>query len=360
LQIAARRRDRQVAVAESAHQVKRLARRLLVRETRRVVCHRALHRRSHVWCRAEEAVCRHQPLDPLVRPLKVVCLHVERESPRAVRKVREDRPRQKFVPERLPKPLHFAERLRVLGPRLHVSDALPAELLLEFRLAAPRRVLPPLVRQDLARRAVVRDAARQRFHDQRRPLVVRERVRHEIPRVVVHEGRHVHALVAPQQKGEDVRLPQLVRLGALEAPRRVLPLRRRRRTLGEQPLLVQDAPDRRLADAETLEALEHVAQAARPVLRVLGAQRHDRRARLRVPRDTSRRRRPRRLRHQRVHPTGLVQRLPLPDRVRMDPEHASDLAAAPSALGQLPHHAKPKLHGVAVSGAWVSLLAVFV
>jgi len=359
LQIAARRRDRQIAVAESAHQVKRLTRRLLVRQTRCVVRHRALHRRPHVRRRAEETVRRHQPLDPLVRPLKVVRLHVQRETPRAVGKVREDRPREKFVPQRLPKPLHFAERLRVLRPGLHVPDALAPELLLEFRLAPPRRVLPPLVREDLARRAVVRDAACQRLHDQRRPLVVRERVRHEVARVVVHEGCHVHALVAPQQKGEDVRLPELVRLGALEAPRRVLSLRRRRRTLGEKPLLVQDASDRRLADPKALEALEDVAEAARPILRVLGAQRRDRRARLRVPRDTSRRRRSRRLRHQRVHPTGLVQRLPLPDRVRMDPEHASDLAAAPSPFDQLLHHAKPKLHGVAASGACVSLLAAF-
>ena len=46
------------------------------------------------------------------------------------------------------------------GRLLMCSDALPPQLLLELRLPAPRRVLPPLVGQDLPRRAVLRDAAR--------------------------------------------------------------------------------------------------------------------------------------------------------------------------------------------------------
>ncbi len=46
---------------------------------------------------------------------------------------------------------------------------------------------------------------------------MRHHQRHQVARVVVHEGGDVEPLVTPQQEGEDVRLPQLIRLGALKA-----------------------------------------------------------------------------------------------------------------------------------------------
>ena len=52
--------------------------------------------------------------------------------------------------------------------------------------------------------------------------MVGERVGDDEARVVVHERREVQALVATEQEREDVRLPELVGLGALEAPWRVL------------------------------------------------------------------------------------------------------------------------------------------
>jgi hypothetical protein len=44
--------------------------------------------------------------------------------------------------------------------------------------------------------------------------------RYDVPRVVVHEGGHVQPLVPPQQKREDVRLPELIRFRAFETMRR--------------------------------------------------------------------------------------------------------------------------------------------
>jgi hypothetical protein len=214
--------DAQVAIAQATDDVEGLPGCLLERQTHRVGRHALLDRRSHVRRRLEETVRGHQPVDTLVRALEVVRVDVQPESTLAVGVVAEDRAREKLLPQRLPEALHLAQRLRVLRPALDVTDALTPQLLLEVRLAAPRRVLPPLVGQDLARRPPRRDGSLQRLHHQARSLVVRHRPAHQKARVVVHEGCHVEALVTSQQEGEDVRLPHLVGRSALEAPRRML------------------------------------------------------------------------------------------------------------------------------------------
>lgn len=175
------RRDRQVAIAEPAHEIEGLARLLPVREPHRVVRHVLLDRGADLRGCPEVAVRRHEPLDALVRPLEVVGVDEQPESPRAVVEVREDRPRQELLPQRLPEPLDLAQRLRVLRAALHVPDPLAPELLLELRLAPPRRVLPALVREDLLWRPVRRDRAPERLEHERRTLVVRERVADDEP-----------------------------------------------------------------------------------------------------------------------------------------------------------------------------------
>jgi hypothetical protein len=265
----ARGRDAQVLVAHATDDVEGLPRRLLERQPERVGVHALLDRRAHVRRRLEEAVRGHQPIDALVRPLEVVRVDVQTKPTLAVGVVAEDRTTQKLLPQRLPETLHLAQRLRVLRPALDVRDALTTKLLLEVRLAAPRRVLAPLVGEDLARRAPRRDRALQCLHHQRRALVVRHRPAHHEARVVVHEGRDVQTLVPAEQKREDVRLPHLVGSRPLEAPRRVLACRRGRRRLGDEPLLVQDATHLRLADAERSEAGKDVTNTTRAPLGVL-------------------------------------------------------------------------------------------
>ena len=110
----------------------------------------------------------------------------------------------------------------MLRSALDVADPLAAQLALEVGLAAPRGVLAALVGEDFAGRAVRGDAATERLHHELGALMMRERVGDDEARVVVHEGREVEALVATQEKREDVRLPELVGLGALEAARWVL------------------------------------------------------------------------------------------------------------------------------------------
>jgi hypothetical protein len=106
--------------------------------------------------------------------------------------------------------------------------------------------------------------------------MVRQRVRHHEARVVVHESDQVDALMPSQQKREDVRLPELIGLRSLEAPRAVLVRLCLRTRLGNQPLLVQNSAYLCLAHPESLEARQHRLDASSPVLRVLLTERFHR------------------------------------------------------------------------------------
>jgi hypothetical protein len=265
----------EVAVTEATHEVERLSWLLLHREAERVLIDARPHRLTHVRRCLKEAVRRDEPLDALMRPVKVVAVDEERQPPLAVSEVREDRPREKLLPERLPETLHFSKGLRVLWAALHMPDSVTAELALEVGLAAPGRVLSPLIGEDLLRVSVLRQPAGERLHDELGPLMVREGVRDDEARVVVHEGRQVQPLLASQQEGEDVRLPELVGGSPLETPRSVLP-RRLGAMLLEETFLVQDPPDLGLADAERLESSEDISDPAGPVLGVLLSQRRHR------------------------------------------------------------------------------------
>ena len=122
---------------------------------------------SHLRCRPEETIRRHRAPDPLVRATEVVRLHEETHASLAVLEVRENRPRQKLVPKRLPEALGLAQRLRVVRAALDVVDPLAAKLLLEVRLAAPGDVLTALIGQHLARRSVLRNPSRERLEHER-------------------------------------------------------------------------------------------------------------------------------------------------------------------------------------------------
>jgi hypothetical protein len=260
-QFASRRRDAEILVAEATDEVKRFLSRFVLRQPKRVVLHVRLDRSADVRCRAEESVGGHETLDALMRTVKVVVLDEQSDSPLAVREVCKHGLLQKLLPERLPESLDLAERLRVLRPTSHVRDAVASKQVLEVRRPAPRRVLPPLVGQDLARLTVLGDATLDGFDDQGRFLVMRHCPRHQIPRVVVEERGHVNALMPAQLEREDVALPHLIRLGAFEATLRLVT-----RLVGlpcfDQPLLVQNPPHGRLRNAEPFEPGEYVAQSA--------------------------------------------------------------------------------------------------
>lgn len=160
-----------------------------------------------------------------MRALEVVVLHEQRHTALTVLEVGKHRARQELLPHRLPEPLDLAAGLRMVRTALDVCDPLSAQLRLELRRAAPGGVLPALIGEDLAWRAILGNATRQCLQHQRASLVMRQRQAHEITGVIIQEGRNVHPLVPTQQKREQVRLPQLVRLGTLEAHELALRLR---------------------------------------------------------------------------------------------------------------------------------------
>ena len=160
-------RDRQPLIAELPDHVEWLAHGLLEREPQLVRGHGALDLGADVRGRLEEPVGRDQAVERLVRALEVVVRQEVREPVLRVDRVREHRAAQKLVPQRLPEPLHLAQRLRMLRPAAEVLDAHARERLLELGLAAPHRVLPAVVGQHLGRLAVRREAALERLHHQR-------------------------------------------------------------------------------------------------------------------------------------------------------------------------------------------------
>lgn len=336
-------------------------RRLLLRQAQRVRRHLGLDRRAHVHRRAEEPVGGDRAVEPLMRSLEVVVLDEQRHPPLTVRKVREHRLAQELLPERLPEALDLPQRLRMLRPALHMRDAVSPQQLRELGLATPRRVLPPLVGQHLARLAVLRHPALDRLQHQRRLLVMRHRPRHEVARVIVQKRRHVQPLIPSQLEREDVALPELVRLRPLEPPRRLLP-RCGLLAFDQQPLLVQDAPHRRLRDAEALEPRHHVADPPRSPLGMLAAL-CDHRGTLRA--GYAPRRRPRRRLRcraaqpwpQRLHPARLEQRQELRHRGDRHPEPHRHVRVPHPSLRRL-HDLQPHLqrHGAASYQSRPSLL----
>ncbi len=157
---------------------------------------------------------------------------------------------------------------------LDVPDALASQLLLEDRLAAPGGVLASIVGQDFLWRAEGGDAPLDCLEDQRAALLVGDRVADDEAGVIVHERGQVDPLMASQQEREDVGLPELVRLRALEAVGRGRRALVDGRCRGEQPLLVKDATHDVLGDPDALEAGEQVLDAASAVMRVGGALGH--------------------------------------------------------------------------------------
>jgi hypothetical protein len=152
---------------------------------------------------------------------------------------------------------------------LHVLDAVTLELRFELRKASPRRVLAALIGQYLLRCSVLGDAARQRLQHQHAPLVMRHHQAHQVPRVIVQERSHIDALMPSQQEREQIRLPQLVRLGPLEVLYRLLaPYASRRGGVGLHPFFSQHSSHRRLGGPKTQEPAHHItdASASRPRL----------------------------------------------------------------------------------------------
>jgi hypothetical protein len=176
----AARADGNRAIPELAGQVEGFSERLRLRQAQRVLLDLRLDARPHLGSRTEEAVCGGQSLQALVRALEVVVLDKKRNPPLAVLEVGEHRAREQLLPQRLPEPLDLAAGLRMMRSALHMRDAVALQLRFELGRATPGGVLPSLIGEDLPRRAVLCDAARQCLQHQHAPLVMRHRQAHKV------------------------------------------------------------------------------------------------------------------------------------------------------------------------------------
>jgi hypothetical protein len=270
------RADGKRAIAELAGKVKRLPQRLPLRQAQRVLGDLRLDACAHRTRRPEEPVGRGQSFQSLMRTLEVVVLDVERHPPLAVLEVGEHRAREQLLPQRLPEPLDLPAGLRMVRPALHMRDAMTLQLRLELGTPSPGGVLPALVGQDLPRRPIVCDATCERLEHQYASLVMRHRKAHQIPGVIVQEGRDINPFMPPQQEREQVRLPQLVRLGALKVLDLLLAAHPLGRRLRLDALGSQHSPYRRLRRPDPEEPPHHIADAATAGSRRLRMRRQDR------------------------------------------------------------------------------------
>ncbi len=145
----------------------------------------------------------------------VVVLHPEPDALAGGVEAVELRALQELLPEGFPEALDLAQGHGVMGPALQVVDVILPEFGLEAGRAPPARELPALIREHLFRDADLRHRPAVDLQDVLRRLAPEDVEAHHVAGVIVEEADEVGVLAA-QAEGEDVRLPQLVRRGALE------------------------------------------------------------------------------------------------------------------------------------------------
>src|SRR5262245_9166249 len=146
--------------------VERRPRQAFPRQLQRVGLHPPLQRPPHLLRGPEVAVRRHQPVDPLVRPLEVVMIDPVAQPPAGIGQVHEHRRLQALPPQRAPEALDLAQGLRVPRRRHHLADAALVQLPGEGAGAPPGHVLRAVVGQDLLGRPEGVQRGPQGFEDQ--------------------------------------------------------------------------------------------------------------------------------------------------------------------------------------------------
>jgi hypothetical protein len=139
-----------------AHHVKRQLRFAPKRHLQKVILDALFNRLSQLRLYLKIPVSRTQSSYALVRTLVVVIFHPLPYPLLRVLEASELRPAQKLQEYRLPEPLDFPQCHRMVRLRFDVVDVVLLHLRLKSARAPPRGVLPPVVRQHLLRRVVLR------------------------------------------------------------------------------------------------------------------------------------------------------------------------------------------------------------
>src|SRR5208283_3379665 len=114
--------------------------------------------------------------------------------------------------------LDLAQRHRMMSLRFDVLDPVLRELPLEPSRSPPVRILPAPVREHLLRGPVLADRPAIHLQHLVRRLSPAKLQAYHVPGVVIDKPDQI-GVAAPQAEGEDIRLPQLVRGGALKGTR---------------------------------------------------------------------------------------------------------------------------------------------
>jgi hypothetical protein len=148
-----------------AHKEGRRTRPLSRRQAHFVLRQRTLHRLPDLALGPKKTIRRHQIVDPLVGPKVIIVVDEMLEPLTRLLQIQRAHPLPKFIPNRLPQPLAFAHRLRMVASRHHVPYSLLGQKALEFGLASPGKILPPLIGEYFLRASKTLDTAHEGFHD---------------------------------------------------------------------------------------------------------------------------------------------------------------------------------------------------
>jgi hypothetical protein len=261
-------------VAHPPHHVERLRRTAAQRQLLDISLDASFHRHAQFLLDRKEPVRRTQTLQPLVRPLVVVIFQPPADPFPRLLEIRELRPHQELLPDRLPEPLDLAQGHRVMRTAADMVDPVFFHLPHERRPPAPADILSSVVRQHLPRHPIRPDTAPVHLQHILRGLAPEYLEPRDVPGMIVNESDQVGIRPA-QLERKDIALPQLVRGGPLEKTRlrrvaRGFPLRRR-----DQLLPVQRPPHRLTAHRQEKHPLEKVGHFLHTVIEMFPLDGHD-------------------------------------------------------------------------------------
>src|SRR5450755_2529883 len=152
-----------------------------------------------------------------MRALEVVMVDEPADAALGIAQVDEDGALDALAPEGAPEAFDLAQGLRMARGGHDLLDAAFVQLLAEGALATPGDILRAVVGEHLFRRAMRSDGRAQDFEHQRGGLTGVQAVADEEAAMIVHEGDQVDAaILAFEDEGEQVGLPELVGAGAFE------------------------------------------------------------------------------------------------------------------------------------------------
>jgi hypothetical protein len=250
--------DHHTLLSDSSHHVERPLGTAVQRDLFGVVLHALLDHLTQMLLNVKKSVGRTDPLDPLVRPLMIVIANPETDPFPCFLQPLKARMAEELIPDALPEPLHFAQRLRMMGRTANVMDPITLQFFRELALPAPTGILPPVVRQHLPRHSVFGYRATVCLDDLLGPLASEQSPADNVSGMIVQEGDQV-GVALKQPKREDIALPELVRLGPFEVLDLRLGLPPLPLRLGRQVLFFQRPADglRRCLDPK--QPLEYLA-----------------------------------------------------------------------------------------------------